>query len=99
MSQRDLGKALESTREIEITVTGRKSRKNISLPIWFVHEGKKLYLLPVSGSSTNWFKNVQKSPTMKISANGAGIKSIAKPISDAKRAKEVSDKFQIRCVC
>ena len=42
--------ALKSTDEIEITVTGRKFSRKISNPVWFVKEGKTLYLLPVKGT-------------------------------------------------
>jgi hypothetical protein len=41
-------------REITITVTGRKLGRTISLPIWFVWNDGKLYLLPVKGSDTQW---------------------------------------------
>ena len=39
MATADFKTALTSTREVEITVTGRRSRHQISLPVWFVHEG------------------------------------------------------------
>jgi len=47
-----------------------KSGQDISRPVWFVHEDKKLYLLPVQGSDTNWYRNVLKNPTVKNSAYG-----------------------------
>jgi hypothetical protein len=48
---------LSRLNEITITVTGRKSGRPISIPVWFVLEDAKLYLLPVSGSDTEWYKN------------------------------------------
>ena len=51
---------LSRSREINITVTGRKSGRAISIPVWFVSEDNRLYLLPVSGSDTQWYKNVSK---------------------------------------
>ncbi len=33
--------------QIKISVVGRKSERTISIPVWFVLEGDKLYLLPV----------------------------------------------------
>jgi hypothetical protein len=45
-------------RQIKISVTGRKSGRAISIPVWFVLEGEKLYLLPVQGSDTQWYKNL-----------------------------------------
>jgi len=49
MASVDFRRALTSTRELEITITGRQSGQQISLPVWFVHEGETLYLLPVKG--------------------------------------------------
>jgi hypothetical protein len=39
-------------------VIGRKSGRTISIPVWFVLEGEKLFLLPVRGSDAQWYKNV-----------------------------------------
>ncbi|HXX98107.1 MAG TPA: nitroreductase/quinone reductase family protein [Candidatus Bathyarchaeia archaeon] len=49
-----------------MTVRGRKSGQDISRPVWFVHKADKLYLLPVQGSDTYWYRNVLKNPTVKI---------------------------------
>ena len=46
-SNDDLKGRLARYRQIKITVIGRKSGKTISIPVWFVLEGEKLYLLPV----------------------------------------------------
>ncbi len=43
---------LSRFREIKLSVTGRNSGRTISVPVWFVLEGEKLYLLPVQGSDT-----------------------------------------------
>ena len=45
-------------RQIKLSVTGRKSGKTISMPLWFALEDEKLYLLPVGGSETQWYQNV-----------------------------------------
>src|SRR5258707_12358083 len=47
MVQTDFRTALQGSNEIEITVTGRRSGRSLSYPVWFVLEGDKLYLLPV----------------------------------------------------
>jgi hypothetical protein len=38
----------------------------ISISVWFVLEGQKLYLLPVQGSDTQWYKNVLQNPSIRI---------------------------------
>jgi hypothetical protein len=62
---------LSRSREVTISVTGRKSGRTISNPVWFVLEGDKLHLLPVRGSDTEWYKNLLKNPTIRIDAGGA----------------------------
>src|SRR6267378_8590827 len=85
---------LSRYREINITVTGRKSGRTISIPVWFVLEGDKLYLLPVQGSHTQWYKNVLKNPSIRIEARGAEAKLQAVPITDATGVSSVVEKFR-----
>jgi hypothetical protein len=66
---------LSRYREITITVTGRKSGRDISVPVWFVFENDKLFLLPVHGSDTQWYKNVLKHASM------ASMRAAKKPHS------------------
>jgi deazaflavin-dependent oxidoreductase (nitroreductase family) len=81
-------------REINISVVGRNSGKTISNPVWFVAEGDTLYLLPVHGSETQWYKNVLKNPSIRIDARGAEAEFQAKAITDAKVVKSVIEKFR-----
>lgn len=81
-------------REIKITVTGRKSGKKISKPVWFVLEGNKVLLLPVKGSETQWYKNVLENPVMWIEARDVGAEVKAVPITNPKRVAEVVEKFR-----
>jgi deazaflavin-dependent oxidoreductase (nitroreductase family) len=81
-------------REVTITVTGRKSGRAISNPVWFVLEGDTLYLLPVQGSDTQWYKNVQKDPKIRIDARGAEEQLHSVSITDAKRVASVVEKFR-----
>jgi deazaflavin-dependent oxidoreductase (nitroreductase family) len=87
---------LSRSREINITVTGRKSRRAISIPVWFVLDDDKLYLLPVQGSDTQWYKNVLKNPSMRIDARGAEAEFNAVPITDAKEVASVVAKFRAK---
>src|SRR5208337_2947370 len=85
---------LSRDREITITVTGRKSGRAISLPIWFVWDDGKLYLLPVKGSDTQWYKNVLKNPSVRIGAGGAEGEVQAVPVRDVPQVKSVVEKFR-----
>jgi deazaflavin-dependent oxidoreductase (nitroreductase family) len=81
-------------RQIKISVIGRKSGRTISIPVWFVLEGDKLFLLPVQGSDTQWYKNVLKNPSIRIDARGVEAKVRAVPILDANTVQSVVEKFR-----
>jgi len=83
-------------REINITVTGRKSGRTISIPVWFVLEDDKLYLLPVQGSDTQWYKNVLKKPSIRIDADGAVAELKVVPVTDGKQVSSVVEKFRAK---
>ena len=55
---------------------------------------KNLYLLPVQGSDTQWYKNVLKNPSIGIDARGveAGFQTV--PVTDVKAMKSVVEKFR-----
>ena len=85
---------LSRYREININVTGRKSGRTISIPVWFVFDDDKVYLLPVKGSDTQWYKNVLKNRSMRIAARGAEAEFSAVPITDPKQVSSVVEKFR-----
>jgi len=95
-SKDTLGDRLSRASEINITVTGRKSGRSISVPVWFVWEDGKLYLLPVKGSDTQWYKNVLKNPSMRIEAGGGEAEVQAVPVNDATQVKSVVEKFRAK---
>jgi len=81
-SKETLKERLSRYRQIKISVIGRKSGRTVSIPVWFVLEGDKLYLLPVQGSDTQWYKNVLQNPSIRIDARGAEAKLRAQPITE-----------------
>jgi deazaflavin-dependent oxidoreductase (nitroreductase family) len=92
----DLKDRLSRSSELNITVTGRKSGRAISIPIWFVLEDAMLYLLPVKGSDTQWYKNVLKKPVIRIDADGAEAELQANPVTDAAQVSSVVAKFRAK---
>ena len=85
---------LARSREITITVVGRKSGKRISRPVWFVLEGDTLYLLPVQGSDTQWYKNLLQNPEIGIEARDKRGKFHATEVTDRKAVASVAEKFR-----
>ncbi len=94
MDNSEIQKALDSSVELQITVTGRRSGREFSTPVWFVREGKIIFLLPTRGSKNQWYKNVLKSKRIKISSVKVSVELAAKPISDTKRVASIADKFR-----
>ena len=92
----DLHQRLDRASEIRLSVKGRKSGRDIPRPVWFVHEGNSLYLLPVQGSDTHWDKNLLVEPTLKISVSGVGgeIPSRGEPITDGNSLDDIVKKFK-----
>ena len=85
---------LSQDSEITITVTGRQSGRSVSIPVWFVLDQDTLYLLPVKGSDTQWYKNVLNSPSIRVRAANAVAELKAVIITDAPQVSSVVEKFR-----
>ena len=57
-------------------------------------DGEKLYLPPVQGSETQWYKNVLRNSQIRIDARGTEAEFGAKPVTGAKAVKSVVQKFR-----
>lgn len=90
----ELKERLSRYRQIKLSVIGRKSGNTISMPVWFVLEDEKLYLLPVQGSETQWYKNVLKNPSIRIDARGSEAALTARQITASGAVKSVIEKFR-----
>jgi deazaflavin-dependent oxidoreductase (nitroreductase family) len=88
--------ALTGTDQITITVTGRSSRRQISVPVWFVAEQGTIYLVPVHGSDSDWYKNLLATPQMQLAADGTTVSATAAPIADPALEREVIEKFRAK---
>jgi hypothetical protein len=94
MSKSNFYQELNSASEITLSAKGRKSSRDIPRPVWFAHEGNTLYLLPVQGSDTNWYKNLLANPILKISVNGVETSAEGKPTIDSNRVDDIVRKFK-----
>ena len=94
MDSSQVQKALDSSVELQITVTGRKTGRQHSTPVWFVREGKTIFLMPTNGSQNQWYKNVQKSRKIKISSGRVALDLAANPLTESKKVASVVEKFR-----
>ena len=93
MAADDLRSALQGANEVQLTVTGRKSGQESTRPIWFVEDGERLLLLPIHGTDTGWYRNIVKTPEIRLAADGAELRVTAKPIEDAAAVTDTVQKF------
>ena len=91
-----IGKLKRALEEVEITVTGRRSGRDHSLLVWFVQEDDKLLLLPLKGSDTEWYRNVLKTPTIRLASAGAEATATATPTTDPAKVSAVVEKFRTK---
>ena len=95
MAHTDFSTGLQNASEIEITVTGRTSGRTHSYPIWFALDGNKLYLIPVKGSDTGWYKNLLKRPSVRLATRGGKtLTASARLITDEAQLDKILEKFR-----
>jgi deazaflavin-dependent oxidoreductase (nitroreductase family) len=93
-SDADLKQVLDDAREIELTVTGRKTGNESTRPVWFAEEGERIYLLPVGGSGSNWYRNVEQTPRVGLAVGGAHLETEATALTDAAEVNHVVEIFR-----
>jgi deazaflavin-dependent oxidoreductase (nitroreductase family) len=89
-----LRNALSNTDEIELTITGRRSGREYTRPVWFVEEGESLYVVPITGTDSDWYRNIVQKPAVRVAAGDAELSATAIPIADSDRVDEVVDRFR-----
>jgi deazaflavin-dependent oxidoreductase (nitroreductase family) len=93
MASDELKSALQDANEVELTVTGRKSGQESTRPVWFVLEGDKVMLVPVTGTDSGWYRNIEKTPTVGLRADGAEYSGDAKPTDDPAAVEHAAEVF------
>jgi deazaflavin-dependent oxidoreductase (nitroreductase family) len=88
--------ALDKTDEIQLTTTGRVTGRQTSRPVWFVRQQDKLYLVPVTGSDSQWYKNVVKTPAVGLAASNAASGGTATPVTDPRAVQGVLDDLRAK---
>jgi hypothetical protein len=64
--------------------------------VWFVRDGDKLYLVPVKGSDSDWYKNVLRTPRIRLAAERAQLDATVTPTSDAAKVQQILDRFRAK---
>jgi len=79
---------------IEITTTGRKSGKPHTTPIWYVVDGGKVLVQSGKEGKTDWYRNLQKTPTVTLKADEYSFRARGRTLTDPKDVERVRALFR-----
>ena len=82
-------RALKDRKQISISVIGRSSGRTITLPVWFVLAEEALWLLPVYGAKTQWYRNLRMTPEITIKAGSELLTFRARIVKEAAAVRRV----------
>ena len=88
MTAMDFLEALKSTSEVELSVKG--SGRWTTRPVWFAVDGSTVYLLPMYGKDTKWYKHVTVNPEIELSVGGKKVRAQARPLLDTQLLADVT---------
>ena len=78
-------------------MTGRKSKKRFTTPVWFIlQDDKKVILVPTKGSHNNWFKNLERNPQIELGVGGTSASLGATLAKDQVEVDKILDKFRTK---
>ena len=94
MAEDDFTNALKRRRQISITVTGCRTGRAITIPVWFVADDHVLWLLPVYGSKTQWYQNLEKNRAINIRAGTKREGFRARLLKDPRAVRAIVERFR-----
>src|SRR5208337_1741124 len=92
MAAKEFLETLKSTGEVELTV--KKSEKWTTRPVWFVVDGATIYLLPMYGTDTKWYKYATANPEIELSVRGKKVHVDARPVLKTQELANVINRFR-----
>jgi len=97
LNREELRNILKESSEVTITVTGRKTKKRFSTPVWFILEGEeKATLVPTKGSDNDWFKDLVRNPQIELRVGDIAITSKATLVRDSIRVEKILNEFKAK---
>jgi len=89
-----IDRLLKNRRQISISVIGRRTGRTITLIVWFVSADDALWLLPVYGSRTQWYRNLLVNPTITIKLGSERRTLRARTLKAAGTVRSVIRRFR-----
>ena len=88
--------ALDESKEVDLTVTGRRSGRQSTRPVWFVRADGEVQLVPIHGTDSGWFKNISAAPSVRLAVGGSEVEGSAATVTDAGRVAVIVDAFKAK---
>ena len=92
MAATEFLEALKSRSEVELAV--QRSGRWTTRHVWFVVEGATVYLLPVYGTDTKWYKRVTVNPEIELSIVGKKMRAEARLLLGDQEVADVTSRFR-----
>jgi uncharacterized pyridoxamine 5'-phosphate oxidase family protein len=92
MAVKEFLEALKSRSEVELAV--KRSERWTTRPVWFVVDGATVYLLPMYGTDTKWYRHVTANPEIELSVGEKKVRAQARPLLDAQQLADVTNRFR-----
>ena len=86
--------ALKGADELQLAVKGRKSGRDIPRPVWFALRRNEVLFLPVTGSQSQWYKNILKNPLVRISVASQTYGGRLETVTGKSEVSEVVELFR-----
>lgn len=90
MSGSGIRQTLEREGLVTLTVTGRKTGRELPRLVQFVVKGDAILLVPFLGKATNWFINVMGNLEVKITVRGRSLRGTAKILDERGLQKTIA---------
>ncbi|HSP98271.1 MAG TPA: nitroreductase family deazaflavin-dependent oxidoreductase [Candidatus Dormibacteraeota bacterium] len=85
----------EDASTLELTTTGRTSGAPRTVTIWFVADDQgRLYVQSGKGGTTDWYRNLLKTPAVKIRIAELAMSGVAAPVEDLTEVARVHELFR-----
>lgn len=84
---------IKGASTIELTTIGRQSGRPHTRPIWFVVSNGKIFVQAGKSGTTDWFRNLKKTPAVTVRVGHYRFRARATPITDPARAEEIHRLF------
>jgi len=81
MAATDFLETVKSASEVELAV--KRSGIWTRRPVWFAVDGNTIYLLPVHGTDTKWFRHFMANPEIELSVKGKKVRAQARTLQGA----------------